>query len=294
MTITVGCSGWSYEDWVGRFFPFEIKDDNAKRFEHYAQFFSAVEVNSTFYRMPAEPQVHSWVEKAKAHTGFEFSVKMPRSVTHEALVDGDDKTALKHALFFERVLASPLNEAGGLGAIVLQMSPYFHNTGDSFEALSRFLGSLSVGEFHYAIEFRHRSWLNDKHHLLADTVKLLRGNRIANVIVDGPGFPYTSELTADSAYVRFHGRNYDIWFHDEKENDDRLDRYDYLYTEEQLLSWVPRLREMEEKVPRVRVFFNNHGRAKAAKNALELMDLLRIPHSPKVVHVQDQAKIDEF
>jgi uncharacterized protein YecE (DUF72 family) len=294
MTITVGCSGWSYEDWVGRFFPFEIKDDNAKRFEHYAQFFSAVEVNSTFYRMPAEPQVHSWVEKAKAHPGFEFSVKMPRSVTHEALVDGDDKTALKHALFFERILASPLNEVGGLGAIVLQMSPYFHNTGDSFEALSRFLGSLSVGEFHYAIEFRHRSWLNDQHHLLADTVKLLRDNRIANVIVDGPGFPFTSELTADSAYVRFHGRNYDIWFHDEKENDDRLDRYDYLYTEEQLLSWVPRLREMEERVPRVRVFFNNHGRAKAAKNALELMDLLRIPHSPKVVHIQDQAKIDEF
>jgi uncharacterized protein YecE (DUF72 family) len=294
MTITVGCSGWSYDDWVGRFFPFEIKDDNAKRFEHYAQFFSTVEVNSTFYRMPGEPQVSSWVEKAKAHPGFEFSVKMPRSVTHEALVDGDDKTALKHALFFESILASPLNEVGGLGAIVLQMSPYFHNTGSSFEALSRFLGSLSVGEFHYAIEFRHRSWLNDKHHLLGDAVKLLRDNRIANVIVDGPGFPFTSDLTADSAYVRFHGRNYDIWFHDEKEDDDRIDRYDYLYTEEQLRPWVPRIREMEERVPRVRVFFNNHGRAKSAKNALELMDLLSIPHSPKVVHVQDQAKIDAF
>jgi len=170
MTITVGCSGWSYEDWIGRFFPFEIRGDSAKRFEHYAEFFGSVEVNSTFYRMPGDIQVNSWVEKAKTHPGFEFSVKMPRSVTHEALVDGDDREAVKHALFFEKVLALPLNEVGGLGAILLQMSPSFHNTGNSFEVLSRFLGSLSVGEFHYALEFRHKSWLNDNHHLLGDVV----------------------------------------------------------------------------------------------------------------------------
>ncbi len=294
MTVTVGCSGWSYDDWVGRFFPFEMRDDNAKRFEHYAEFFNSVEVNSTFYRMPVNKQVDSWVEKAKAHPGFEFSAKMPRSVTHEALVNGDDKEAVRHALFFERILALPLNEAGGLGAILLQMSPYFHNTSDSFEVLSRFLGSLSVGEFHYALEFRNRSWLSEKHHLIPEAARLLRDNRIANVIVDGPGFPFTSELTADSAYVRFHGRNYDAWYHDEKEDDERIDRYDYLYTEEQLEPWVPRIKEMEQKVSRVRVFFNNHGRAKSAKNAFELMDLLNIPHKPKVVHVQDQAKIDAF
>ena len=187
MTVTVGCSGWSYDDWVGRFFPFEMRDDNAKRFEHYAEFFNSVEVNSTFYRMPVNKQVDSWVEKAKAHPGFEFSAKMPRSVTHEALVNGDDKEAVRHALFFERILALPLNEAGGLGAILLQMSPYFHNTSDSFEVLSRFLGSLSVGEFHYALEFRNRSWLSEKHHLIPEAARLLRDNRIANVIVDGPG-----------------------------------------------------------------------------------------------------------
>jgi uncharacterized protein YecE (DUF72 family) len=294
MTITVGCSGWSYDDWIGRFFPFEIRDDNAKRFEHYAEFFNSVEVNSTFYRMPGIAQVNSWVEKAKTHPGFEFSVKMPRSVTHEALVDNDDKTAVKHALFFEQILALPLNDVGGLGAILLQMSPSFHNTGESFEALSRFLGSLSVGEFHYALEFRHKSWLNDNHHLLSDTVRLLRDNHIANVIVDGPGFSYTSDLTADSAYLRFHGRNFDIWYHEEKEDDERLDRYDYLYTEEQLEPWVPRIRDMEDHVSKVRVFFNNHGRAKSAKNALELMDMLNIPHKPKVIHVQDQAKLEMF
>jgi uncharacterized protein YecE (DUF72 family) len=293
MTVTVGCSGWSYEDWIGRFFPFEMRDDSAKRFAHYAEYFSTVEVNSTFYRMPGDKQVNSWVEKSKAHPGFEFSVKMPRSVTHEALVDGDDKGAVEHALFFERILALPLNEAGGLGVILLQMSPSFHNTGNSFEVLSRFLSSLSVGEFHYALEFRHKSWLNDNHHLLKDAVKLLRDNRVANVIVDGPGFPFTSDLTADSAYVRFHGHNFDIWYHDEKD-DERIDRYDYLYTEEQLEPWVLRIREMEERVSRVRVFFNNHGRAKSAKNALEMMDMLSIPHRPKVVHVQDQAKIDAY
>ena len=190
---------------------------------------------------------------------------MPRSVTHEALVEHDDRTAVGHALFFEKILALPLNDAGGLGAVLLQMSPSFHNTGDSFETLSRFLGSLSVGEFHYALEFRHKSWLSDKHH-----------------------------LTSDSAYVRFHGRNFDIWYHDEKEDDERIDRYDYLYSDDQLQPWVPRIKEMEEQVSRVRVFFNNHGRAKSAKNALELMDMLNLPHKAKSVHVQDQAKIDEF
>ena len=294
MTVTVGCSGWSYDDWVGRFFPFDIRDDGAKRFEHYAQFFDTVEINSTFYRMPGDKQVSSWVEKAQTHPGFEFSAKMPRSVTHEAQVDLDVKTAVRHAMFFEKVLAIPLNEAGGLGAILLQMSPTFHNNGDSFEALSRFLGSLSVGEFHYAIEFRHKSWLNDNHHLLGDPVKLLRNNHIANVIVDGPGYPFTGDLTSDSAYVRFHGLNFDIWYHDEKEDDERIDRYDYLYTEDQLRPWVPRIKEMEEQVSRVRVFFNNHGRAKSAKNAFELMDMLNVPHQAKTVHVQDQAKIDEF
>ena len=57
---------------------------------------------------------------------------------------------------------------------------------------------------------------------------------------------------------------------------------------------MPRIKEMEEQVSRVRVFFNNHGRAKSAKNALELMDMLNLPHKAKSVHVQDQAKIDEF
>lgn len=294
MTVTVGCSGWSYDDWVGRFYPMDIKDDNAKRFEHYAKFFGAVEINSTFYRMPGLRQVNSWVEKAKAHPGFEFSAKIPGSVTHEALVDGDEKTAVNDALLFEKTMALPLKEVGGMGAILLQMSPYFQNTGGSLEVLSRFLGSLSVGEFDYVIEFRHRSWLSDKHHLLPEAAQLLRENRIANVIVDGPGFPITGELTADSAYLRFHGRNFDIWYREEKEDDQRLDRYDYLYTKDQLEHWVPRIREMEEKVPRVRVFFNNHAQAKAVKNALDMMDLLNIPHQQKALHIDDQAKIIAF
>ena len=294
MSVTVGWSGWSYDDWVGRFYPYGIKNDNAQRFEHYAQFFSSVEVNSTFYRMPGPRQVSSWVENAKAHPGFEFSAKMPGSVTHEALVNGDDKTAVKGTLLFERTLALPLERVGGMGAILLQLSPNFQNTGSSFDVLSRFLGSPSVGEFHYAIEFRHRSRLSDKHHLLPDAEKLLRDNRIVNVIVDGPGFAATSGLTADSDYLRFHGRNFDIWYHEEKEDDERLDRYDYLYSEEQLQDWVPHIKEMADQVPWVRVFFNNHGRAKSVKNALELMDLLNIPHRTKAVHVQDPAKMGDF
>jgi len=70
---------------------------------------------------------------------------------------------------------------------------------------------------------------------------------VANVLIDGPGLYVGTEQTANHAYVRFHGRNYDIWYKGEKEDDHRHDRYDYLYKKEQLEPWVPRINEAELK-----------------------------------------------
>jgi uncharacterized protein YecE (DUF72 family) len=94
MTILVGCSGWSYDDWVGRFYPMDLARKKGEWFSYYAQFFKTVEINSTFYRPPGDRQVQSWIKKAKDLQGFEYSVKVPQLVTHKALVEDDLERAI--------------------------------------------------------------------------------------------------------------------------------------------------------------------------------------------------------
>ena len=91
MTILVGCSGWSYDDWGGRFYPMGLAKKKGEWLSYYAQFFDTVEINSTYYHPPGERQVQSWIKKVKDRDGgFEYSVKMPGFVTHQALVEGDE------------------------------------------------------------------------------------------------------------------------------------------------------------------------------------------------------------
>lgn len=291
MAILVGASGWSYDDWVGRFYPIDLA--KGKWFSYYAEYFNTVEINSTFYRPPGEFQVRSWITKAPK--GFEYSVKMPQLVTHKALVDGNLENAIFWAASFERTCVKPLADAGLLGCVLLQLSPYFKNEGNALGNLKGLLDALPIHEHNYAVEFRHRSWLDEsRKEIDPATLEALRERNVANILLDGPGQPVTREQTADHAYVRFHGRNKDIWFGDEKEDDHRLNRYDYLYENQQLDPWVPRIKEAEIKAAKVWVYFNNHARSKAIKNAFQLMDMLLIVHKSKDIKLQDQFTLGEF
>jgi len=293
--IAVGCSGWSYDDWVGRFYPMELAKKKGDWFAYYAQYFHTVEINSTFYRPPNEFMVRSWITKSKDLKGFEYSVKMPQLVTHESLVKGEVQKAREQAASFERICIQPLAEAGRLGCVLLQLSPYFKNEGDSLSNLIGVLDTLKPAEHDYAVEWRHRSWLDEGgREVNAAALEALKERNVANVLVDGPGFPITQVETADHAYVRFHGRNYDIWYRDEPEDDHRLNRYDYLYSDEQLGKWQPRIKEAEKNVDRVRVYFNNHASGKSAKNAFRMMDLLGIEHKEKEIRLQEQHKLGGF
>ena len=290
MTVIVGCSGWSFDDWVGRFYPIELAKKKGEWFSYYSQYFHTVEINSTFYRPPNEFMVKAWANKAK-DIDFEYSVKMPQLVTHEALVKGETQKAVEMARSFEKVCVDPLADAGKMGCTLLQLSPYVQNEGKALDNLRAVLDALE-GKHDYAVEFRHRSWLDEsKHELAPDVIEMLKERNVANVIVDGPGLPITRTDTADHGYFRLHGRNYDIWYREEKEDDLRLNRYDYLYSKEQLENWVPRIKETERKA-KVRVYFNNHAYSKSAKNALDLMDLLGLEHKPKDIKITAQYKLD--
>jgi uncharacterized protein YecE (DUF72 family) len=296
MAALVGCSGWSYDDWVGRFYPNELAAKKGDWFSYYSRYFSTVEVNSTFYHIPNEFMVKSWIEKARQRMGFEFSVKLPQIVTHESILKDSAEKAAAQASSFEQVCVKPLSEAGLLGGVLIQMSPYFKMTDrESMGRLRALFQMLDTEAHRYAVEFRHRSWLNERgNEIASDAIEILQEFKVANVIVDGPGFPMTRSLTANHAYVRYHGRNYDIWFKDEKEDDYRINRYDYLYDHDQLSAWEPRLSEMISNCDKAWIYFNNHGRAKAVKNAFQMMDILGIPHEEKDIDIQDQMTLGGF
>jgi len=290
----IGCSGWSYDDWVGRFYPIELAKRKGEWLSYYARFFRTVEINSTFYRVPNEFMVRSWITKATSLDGFEYSLKLPRLITHDSLEKGEEEKAAHQVSSFERICVEPLHEAGLLGCVLIQLSPHIRYDG-SLAPLERLLGSLRCDLFRYAVEFRHRSWLNErKEELRGEVLDLLKESGVANVILDGPGFPITGSLTADHAYLRFHGRNWDIWFTEEREDDHRINRYDYLYPEADLSGWASMIGEIDGRVKDVRVYFNNHGRAKAVRNAFQMMDLLSIPHEKKEIRLQDQMKLGTY
>jgi len=295
MSVLVGTSGWSYDDWVCRFYPMELAKKKGEWFSYYANYFQTVEINSTFYRPPGELQVQSWIKKAKDLAGFEYSVKVPQLVTHKALVEGNLERAVFWATSFEKTCVKPLAESNLLGGVLLQLSPYFKKEGSALCALESVLEAVSHKDYSYAVEFRHRSWLDeDKKEIDPATLEALRERNVANVLIDGPGLHVGKEQTADHAYIRFHGRNYDIWYGQEREDDHRLDRYDFLYRDEQIAPWVPIIKDADLKTAKVRVYFNNHARSKSVKNAFLLMDMLLIEHKPKEIHLQDQFTLGEF
>jgi uncharacterized protein YecE (DUF72 family) len=295
MSILVGCSGWSYDDWAGAFYPLELSGKKGEWLTYYAQYFPTVEINSTFYRPPGELQVQSWIKKARDLKSFEYSVKVPQLVTHRALVEGDWEKAIFWATSFEKSCVEPLARAGLLGGVLLQLSPYFIKKGTAIANLEKVLDALSFEKHDYAVEFRHQSWLDERGQEIDQAARqALQERNVANVLIDGPGLHVGTHQTADHAYFRFHGRNYDIWYRGEKEGDHRLDRYDYLYKREQLEPWVPQIKEAELKAARVRVYFNNHARAKSVRNGFLLMDMLSIEHRSKEIRMQDQFTLGEF
>jgi uncharacterized protein YecE (DUF72 family) len=196
---------------------------------------------------------------------------------------------------------------GLLGAVLIQLSPYFRRydaktKADNLPKLESLFEILNTEQFDYTAEFRHSSWLNQaRNDIEPETVKLLKKFNVANCQLDGPGFPITKSDTATHGYIRFHGRNRDLWFKGSKareqkdENDDRMNRYDYLYTAAELLDWLPRIEQYQKSEgTKARVFFNNHPNAQAIKNAFMLMDMLGMPRKPLDVKMRKQSKLDTF
>jgi uncharacterized protein YecE (DUF72 family) len=251
--VSVGTCGFSYKDWVGPVYPPGTKP--VEMLPLYAKLFPVVEIDSTYYGVPALSTVESWARRTP--DGFRFSAKLPGLGTHvpAELLGNVHRDVL---LFAERM--QPLILSGKLACALMQFPNSFRRS----DAAERHIEALrnSLGNLELVAEFRHREWQTD------DTLQMLRALGIGLVAVDEPRFkslprPLT-DATAAIAYVRFHGRNYQEWW-----KGDNASRYDYLYTAEELAPWVDRLADLaaQPEVREVLAFFNNHRRGQAARNA---------------------------
>lgn len=253
--ILIGTSGFSFDDWVGEVYPAGIKKQEMLPYYANKMGFRALEVNYTYYAMPSHKTMESFTRRTPAD--FSFVVKAYKGITHDL---GDDISATCR-LFKEGI--KPLGP--GMKALLFQFPYMFGPTDENIGYLKKlrdeFTGYESV------IEFRNARWFEEKYY------DLLRELSLGSCIVDEPKLkglmPFVPELTSQTGYFRFHGRNR-RWFREPVDI-----RYDYLYTDKELRAFVAPIKDVAKKAKATFVFFNNCHAGKAVKNALMMIEMFR-------------------
>ena len=254
--IFIGTSGFSYNDWKDIFYPIHLPQSDFLSF--YCQEFNTVELNFSYYRMPKFSQCRQMVEKSGNRV--EFVIKAFKGLTHE-ITDQSISEVLPQ--FKESI--TPFLQSNTLGAVLVQLPQSFHYTPSS----RVYLQSLIKGfqPIPVCVEFRQKEWLKDS---VYATLKELNAGFVC---VDEPPLkgllPPVAVATSDIGYIRFHGRNRSKWY-----TGDSKERYDYLYSEDELTAWVPKIDRLAEQTEKVFVFFNNHKNAQAVINARMMINLL--------------------
>ena len=257
--LLIGTSGWSYNEWAGAFYP----DSKTNKLSYYSKIFGTAEVDSSFYAFPSKGLVLGWARYTP--DDFVFSVKLPQLLTHEKKLDPEKGVEADLVRFLG--LLKPLIAAGKLGPVLIQLPPSFSFQPD-FGKLKSFL-EMSPEDVKFAVEFRHPSWLRE------ETWSLLRGKNVANVIVDEPLLPPDTVITADFAFIRWHGRGSRPW-------------YNYRYSEKELDTWVPKVKDVTSRVKATFGYFNNHFRGFAVENSLKMMEKLGIS-TPRQDEIRERA-----
>jgi uncharacterized protein YecE (DUF72 family) len=266
--IRVGTSGWSYPSgkgtWKGVFYPPGTRDELA----YYAERFDTVEVNSTFYRVQSPQTALSWARRTPAD--FLFSIKLFQKFTHPELYlkkTGLDPWDLGQKDIDEfRAMLDPIAAANKLGVLLAQFPASFQDEPAAREYIDWLLDTFR--DFSMAVELRHRSWSDAS----SDLDAMLARHRAGLVLIDEPRFESSIALNpslvtgADPsrpAYLRLHGRNAANWWTHEKSED----RYNYLYSRDELQPFVQTAVEAARSGRKVFVYMNNHFSAKAVANA---------------------------
>jgi uncharacterized protein YecE (DUF72 family) len=286
--IRVGTTGWTDKTLLrSGWYPDDVVDDAEKRLRYYASQFPLVEVDSTYYWPPSEANSRAWAERTP--DGFVFDVKAyslltkhptkPRSLYKDLRPETDKGNVYIDELeaevvdeVWDRFLGAldPLAGAGKLGAILFQFPPWFYISRDNKQYILECAKRAAPGRI--SVELRNETWMSDEN--AEETLDFLEGHGIPYVCVDMPqGFksslPPVAAATSDLALVRFHGRNAQDW-----ESGSVQKRFAYLYPNDELEEWVPRIASVAESAETTHVLMNNCYRDYAQRNAKELATLL--------------------
>ena len=268
--LYIGTAGWSYPKgegtWDGIFYPPRLPDKDKLTF--YAQYFNTVEINSSFYRPPNQYAAQAWASKVP--DDFRFTAKLWQKFTHPKMFEAATGQTWRvqdedFGVFAEGI--GPLAEAGKLGPLLAQFPTSFRPDAGTLEYLEDLIRRMRGAGFRLAVELRHRDWTESEE--TAPIRQLMEEQGVAWVMIDEPRFKTSIRhvpLTSDTAYFRFHGRNYKNWWrHGESE-----DRYNYLYTPDEQRHIAEDVREVASKTSETYAFYNNHFGAKAVVNAVQL------------------------
>ncbi|MSQ33135.1 MAG: DUF72 domain-containing protein [Dehalococcoidia bacterium] len=297
----IGTCGWADPTLIksGLFYPKEARTAE-ERLRYYAARFPLVEVDTSYYAIPAVSVVEGWAQRTPP--GFVFDIKafglftgqptpvralppelreeLPAALKEKARFYFKDLDRGWRRRFWELFAAAvlPLESAGKLGAVVLQFPQWFVPGKESLEQLLECREMLP--QHRLAVEFRNGWWLGPRQR--EETLALLRDLDASYVCVDEPqGFkssvPPLAAATAPLALVRLHGRNAETW---QKKGLTAAERFNYLYQRGELEEWVPRVQGLAEQAQQVHILFNNCYSNQAVVNAQQMAELLGAPLGP--------------
>jgi len=253
--VYLGTSGFSYNDWVGNFYPLGMP--KREWLTYYAREFNACEINSTFYTLPKPSSLQAMA--GKTGEGFLFSVKANQRMTHQR----EDNKEVFQA--FCRMI-EPIIAAGKLGCVLAQF-PYSFRFNDHNRAYLE-LFKERLGDLPIVVEFRNAQWLRQ------DVFHWLHHNDLGFCCVDEPELPNLlppiAKATSEIAYVRFHGRNSAKWW----QHEHAYERYDYSYSPEELSEWLPGIAKLDSVAEKTFIFTNNHWHGQAVGTIRQLRTML--------------------
>jgi uncharacterized protein YecE (DUF72 family) len=260
-TFFIGTAGWSYKDWEGIVYPVK-KGAGFHALVFLAQYIDVVEINSTFYRPPALRMSWSWIKRVDGFPAFLFTVKIHQVFTHQR--KGFSQRDIKE---FKNGI-EPLKAHNRLAAILIQFPWSFARNSTNIAYLIGLFKAF--GDFPLALEIRHGSWDDP------ELYDLLSEHKVSFCNIDQPLIGKSIKPTAictnpELSYVRLHGRNYKSWFNEKAGRDER---YNYLYSKNELEEWITRIKDLGKKSKKVIVITNNHYRGQALANALQIKNMV--------------------
>lgn len=260
--LKVGTSGYSFPDWKGTVYPLDIANRDMLTYYAYELKFNTVEINYTYYRQPSARTLAAITRKVPPD--FDFTIKAYKEMTHEIF---DENWHIKdNAEAFEiyREGITPLVEEKRLGCVLFQFPTSFYPKGENRDYILTCKERLP--HVPLVIEFRNKAWIKDW------TFEFLEENKLGYCCVDEPALPklvpFVPRITSSTAYFRFHGRNKN-WF-----NVPTSERYNYLYSDKELKTFVPIIKSADKASEKTYCFFNNCHAGSAAKNARRIKSLL--------------------